>query len=91
MKQVEKEVRHKGEVIGTIKVPVYESLEEAEKALGTEKALSHINRQEAQDKTNEYRAEKTRQVSPATKLKRLMERDPKIAAQINKLLEQAQD
>jgi len=86
MKQVEKEVRHKGNVIGKVQIPVYETIAEATKAMGEKDALAKINRQTAQDIMNDYRASATREVSELTILKRMAKSDPKVAEEIARLV-----
>ena len=86
MKQVEKEVRHKGNVIGKVQIPVYETIAEATKAMGEKDALAKINRQTAQDIMNDYRASATREVSELTILKRMAKSDPKVAEENARLV-----
>jgi hypothetical protein len=88
MKKEEKEVKAKGQVVGKVQVDVYENTAEAIKALGEEKILSLINRQNAADKTNEFRAAVTREASPMTKLAKAAKSNPELQAKIAALINQ---
>ncbi len=81
-KKKEFEVKSKGETIGNVTVDEYESMAEAVKALGDERCLGLINRQNKQDTTNEFRANSTRVVTPITELKQLQKQNPAIEKDI---------
>ena len=88
MREVEKEVKSKGDVIGRIKVPQFDNVGEAVKFFKEEpKVIAFINRQYMADMTNEFRAANTRTASPIARLSRLAKTNPDLAAKIDKLIE----
>lgn len=86
MKQVEKEVRSKKQVLSVIKVPQYETIKEASDAEGAEKCLNMINKSVADAKTNAERALKTRGTSPQAQLGRMAKENPDLQKEIEKLI-----
>jgi len=86
MKKEKREVKSKGEVVDTIEVPIYETLEEAIKASDKDAVLSAFNRLTATDLTNQARAAKTRTVSPAAQIARAAKSNPAIQAELDKIL-----
>jgi len=86
MKKITKEVKSKGEVLGTVEIEVFESLEEAGKFFGPEKAVALINSQHASNKMNEFRASKTRPRSAIAQLARLAKQNPELEAKIEALI-----
>lgn len=91
MKKVTKEVKSHSEVVDTIQVPVYESADEAVKAVTPAKALEMINKCVSDALTNAARTAKVRPTSDSAKLARMAKTDPKLAKEIEKLLVQYQD
>lgn len=90
MKKETKEVKSQQKVIGKVEIPVYESIKEATDALKPEKALSLINRQNASDIMNEFRAAQTRTSSPAAQLTRMAKSNPELEKVIEQLVEKYQ-
>jgi hypothetical protein len=86
MKEEMKPVKSNQKEIGKVKVPVFENLKEAVAALKEEKCVSLINRQNASDIANEFRAAHTRPTSDAVKLAKLAKTDPALEKQIKDLL-----
>lgn len=81
------EVKSKGEVVDTIEVNQFDSMDEALQELGDEnKVLDLINRQYKSDLTNAARSAKTRSASPLTVLKRKADSDPETKAKLNSIL-----
>lgn len=87
MKQVEKEVKSKGKVLSTIKVPQYDTIKEASDAEGAEKCLNMINKAVSDARTNAERTLKTRGASPQAQLGRMAKDDPNLQKEIEKLIE----
>jgi hypothetical protein len=67
-----------GNVVGRGTCLVFDSMNQAVKHLGEEKALRDLNRQTETDAKNALR----RPVDPVTVLRRMAKADPKVAAQI---------
>lgn len=86
MKHVEITVKSKGTELGKVKIPVYETLEEAIKASSKEAVLASYNKRIATDTTNSFRAGKTRTTSPAAQLARMAKADPNVAKKIEAML-----
>ena len=86
MKTIEKEVKSDKAVIGVVKIPVFENLKEAVGALKEEPALGLINRQNASDIMNTYRAGKTATASPVAQLNRLAKSNPDLQKAIDALV-----
>lgn len=86
MKQVEKEVKSKGKVLSTIRVPQYETIKEASDAQGAEKCLNMINKAVSDAATNAERTAKTRGTSPNAQLARMAKDNPNVQAEIEKLI-----
>lgn len=87
MKKVMKEVKSKGEVVDNVEVPICETLAEAIKHAGGEKALVEIyNEKISTGITNQARSSKVRPMSPAAQLVKLAKSDDKIKAKIAALL-----
>ncbi len=86
MKQISKDVKSKGEVVDTVKVPVYENIKEAIDKKGEAFCLEAINKTVSDAITNAARAAKVRPVSAQARLARLAKSDPKLQAEIDALL-----
>ena len=86
MKEVMKDVKSKGEVLDSVKVPVYETVEEAVKAKTPAFCLEAINKVVSDAITNAARAAKVRPSSPTAQLARIAKADPAAKAEIEKLL-----
>ena len=86
MKQISRDVKSGGAVIGTIKVAQFDSLAEAGKTLGEEKACALLNRQHSSDTMNEYRASKTRTTSPINQLNKMAKTNPDLQKQLSALI-----
>ena len=86
MKQIKVDVKSKGKILGTVPVPVCETLEEAVKASSKEAVLSAFNKKISDGLTNTFRSEQVRDVSPIARLTKAAKSDPKIAAQIEAIL-----
>jgi hypothetical protein len=86
MKKASKDVKSGGKVIGKVEIPVYETLKEAIDALTEKDVLSLVNRQNASDITNTYRAAKTATASPIAQLGRLAKKTPELNKAIESLL-----
>lgn len=86
MKQTKVDVKSKGKVLGTVNVPVCETLEEAVKASSKDVVLAAYNKKVSDGITNTFRSEQVRTVSPIARLSKAAKSDPKIAAQIEKIL-----
>lgn len=86
MKKVKVDVKSKGTVLGTVEVPVYETLEEAIKASSKEDVLAAFNKKVSDGITNTFRSEQVREVSPIARLTKAAKTDPKVAAQIEAIL-----
>ena len=80
------DVKSKGDVIGNVTVAVYVSVPEALTALGDEKILGFINRQNKADIMNDFRGNATRSISSTAQLKKMGDKDPKRKGQIEALL-----
>jgi len=80
------DVKSKGDVIGNVTVAVYANVQEALTALGDEKILGFINRQNKADIMNDYRGNATRSISSTAQLKKMGDKDPARKAQIETLL-----
>lgn len=81
------EVKSKGEIVDTIEISQFDSIDEALQELGgEEKVLELVNRQYKSDLTNAARSAKTRSASPLTVLKRKAEADPAARDKINAVL-----
>uniref|UniRef100_A0A6M3LS62 Uncharacterized protein n=1 Tax=viral metagenome TaxID=1070528 RepID=A0A6M3LS62_9ZZZZ len=87
MKTGKVEVKADGKSIGTVEYPIYVNAAEADKDLGSEKAVSLINRQIKSDFMNEFRAAQTRVASPVHKLAKLAKTNPELEKRIAALLE----
>ena len=90
MKQTKVDVKSKGKVLGTVNVPVYETVEEAIKASSKEDVLAAYNKKVSDGITNTFRSEQVREVSPIAKLTKAAKSDPKILAEIEKILAKIQ-
>lgn len=88
MKEVQKEVKSKGDVLGNVAVQVFDSCKDAIKFFGGEEsmALALINRQHMSDVTNEFRGAHTRTSSPMARLNRMAKTNPKLAGKIEALI-----
>lgn len=86
MKKTMTEVKSQGQVIGSVEVLQYESLAEAVKASSEADVLKAFNKVTSDKITNTYRSEQTRTSSPMAQLARLAKSDPKIKAEIDKLI-----
>jgi len=86
MKKVTREVKSKGEVVDTITVPQYETVEEAVKVEGKEKILGYVNKVVSDNATNQARAAKVRPSTPQAKLTRLAKTDPRVQKEIDALV-----
>lgn len=86
MKKVKTDVKSKGKVLGQVEVVVYETLEEAIKAASKEAILAAYNKVVSDKVTNTFRSEQTRESSPIAQLARAAKADPKVAAEIEKIL-----
>lgn len=86
MKQVNRDVKSGGAIIGTIKVSQFDSLDEAGKQLGGDKALALLNRQFASDTMNEFRASKTRTTNPISQLNKMAKTNPELQKQMSALI-----
>lgn len=86
MKKTTVSVKSKGKVLGTVTVPVYETLEEAIKATSKDDVLATFNKNVSNTLTNTFRSEQVREVSPLAKLTKAAKADPAIAAQIEAIL-----
>lgn len=88
MKEVNKEVKSKGDVLGNVKVQVFDSLKDAAKFFGGDEAvpLALINRQHMSDVTNEFRGAHTRTSTPMARLNRMAKTNPKLASKIEALI-----
>lgn len=86
MKQIKVDVKSQNKVLGNVSVPVCETLEEAVKASSKEAVLAFYNKAVSNTITNTFRSEHTRNVSPIAKLTKAAKSDPKIAAEIEKIL-----
>ncbi len=90
MKQITKEVKSKGEVVDTTKVPEYENINEALKAVTPEKVLEMINKVISDSLCNAARTAKVRPTSDSAKLTRMAKADPKVEKEIQELLRKYQ-
>lgn len=86
MKNLKIDVKSKGQVLGTVTVPVYETVEEAIKASSKEAVLAAFNKKTSDGITNTFRSEQVREVSPIARLTKAAKSDPKVAAQIEAIL-----
>lgn len=86
MKSTKVDVKSKGKVLGTVNVPQYDTLEEAVKASSKEAVLATFNKSVSNGITNTFRSEQVREVSPVARLTKAAKSDPKIAAEIEKIL-----
>lgn len=87
MKSISRDVKSGGAVIGTIKVNQFDSLGEAGKTLGDDKALGLLNRQFSSDTMNEFRASKTRTTNPINQLNKMAKTNPELAKQMSALIQ----
>ena len=90
MKENEVDVKSQGKVLGSVKIPVCETLEEAIKASSKEVILAAYNKKVSDGITNTFRSEQVREVSPIAKLTKAAKSDPKVAAQIEAILAKLQ-
>ena len=86
MKKVSRDVKSGGAVLATIQVAVFDSLDEADKTLGGDKALALLNRQHASDTMNEFRASKTRTTNPINQLNKMAKTNPELQKQMSALI-----
>lgn len=90
MKQTKVDVKSKGKILGTVTVPVCETLEEAVKASSKEAVLAAFNKKISDGITNTFRSEQVREVSPIARLTKAAKSDPKVVAQIEAILAKLQ-
>lgn len=87
MKETEKEVKSKGDVLGKVVVQAFDSCKDAIKFFVDEaKVVALINRQHMSDVTNEYRGAHTRTSTPIARLNRMAKTNPKLAGKIEALI-----
>lgn len=86
MKNIKVDVKSKGKVLGTVTVPVCETLEEAIKNSSKEAILAAYNKKVSDGLTNTFRSEQVREVSPIARLTKAAKNNPKLAAEIEKIL-----
>ena len=86
MKKIKVDVKSKGKVLGTVEVTKYETLEEAIKVSSKETVLAAFNKKVSDGITNTFRSEQVREVSPIARLTKAAKNDPKLAAEIEKIL-----
>lgn len=86
MKSVKKDVRSGGKVIGKVEIQTFENIKEAITTLKEEKVLELVNRQNASDTMNVFRAAKTSTTSPTAQLTRLAKTNPELQKAIESLI-----
>lgn len=86
MKTEKVDVKSKGDILGTVEVPVFGDIKEAIGRLKADRVLSLINRQHKSDLANEFRAGQTRAASPISQLNRLAKSNPEVEKQVQALL-----
>lgn len=90
MKKIKIDVKSHGKILGTVEVPVCETLEEAVKASSKTAVLAAYNKKVSDGITNTFRSEQVREVSPIARLTKAAKTDPKIAAEIEAILAKLQ-
>ena len=89
MKKTTVDVKSQGSIVGSVEIIQYESLAEAVKASSEADVLKAYNKIVSDKITNTYRSEQTRTSSPMAQLSRMAKSDPKIKAEIEKLIAMA--
>jgi hypothetical protein len=82
------DVKSKGELLGTVDVMQYDTLNEIKKDLEEEDIVNRINRSLMEKAMNSYRSERTRSVSPLAKLTRLMGKNEDLKKKVMDIIEE---
>ena len=80
------DVKSHGKILGTVTIPVCETLEEAVKTSSKDVVLAAFNKKVSDGITNTFRSEQVREISPIARLTKAAKTDPAVLAEIEKIL-----